>query len=115
MAIQCVVCANNINRYDDYMSCRKSCNGNFHSACVNISVEELTLMKEDGSIKKWSCFKCNENITNNLVFQQQCSKEDQCGGNVSKGPYDSTLSESVLLNRSDLDAMSKVNDAIRPL
>lgn len=58
MAIECFVCNKNIGRYDDYIACRGECNRNSHISCVNITVEKFTQMKEDGSVRMWSCKDC---------------------------------------------------------
>lgn len=66
MAIECAVCCKPIGRHDEYISCRNNCSRNYHIACLDISEVKFTQMREDGSIKKWDCSFCKEEITSKI-------------------------------------------------
>lgn len=75
MAIKCNVCEKSIGRYDDYISCRGKCGGNYHITCVQISEVNYTIMKESGSIREWCCFNCEKFITS--INQEEVIKIDE--------------------------------------
>lgn len=78
MVLTCDVCGKSISRYDEYLTCRKQCNKNFHIVCVEISGSEFTSLKESGDIKHWSCNNCNTNKTINPTIKagKTCDNED---------------------------------------
>ncbi|KAK9716765.1 hypothetical protein QE152_g24563 [Popillia japonica] len=61
---KCVVCAQNVSRYDDTIMCSSSsCAKQFHTKCVDISEESLVELKTSGNIRKWTC-NSYDSITN---------------------------------------------------
>lgn len=71
MAIECILCTKSIGRYQDYITCTGECKSNFHIACVNITVEVLTAMKESNEAKIWKCTTCrgyeSSNVENSVL------------------------------------------------
>lgn len=57
--LKCISCEKPISRYDDYLRCTKACRGEFHIACVGISVTQFTDMKKSGGARLWSCSACD--------------------------------------------------------
>lgn len=56
---KCVVCVQNVSRYDDAIMCSSSsCAKQFHTKCVNISEESLVKLKTSGDIREWKCNSC---------------------------------------------------------
>ena len=64
--VTCVTCSKKIERNEDYLSCRKQCNGNFHIKCLDINQDQLSSLKESGKFKTWACKQCSEVLTSNL-------------------------------------------------
>lgn len=67
MAIKCKCCAGKIDRYNDYIDCTGKCASSFHIECVDISLEQLSKMRERGADGEWICCSCTVQLTSKVV------------------------------------------------
>ncbi|KAK9731398.1 hypothetical protein QE152_g13717 [Popillia japonica] len=58
MPFDCSTCCKVINRYHDYITSSGGCKCNFHIECVELSIEDVNVMKEENRFKKWMCTVC---------------------------------------------------------
>ncbi|KAK9702584.1 hypothetical protein QE152_g29856 [Popillia japonica] len=80
-------------------------------------LKQLARMKEDGSIKNWSCSSCSVNITKNMPHDGQSDSITCEGVGGSDGAGDAGSSDILQLTRLELEKIiiSKVNSAMEQL
>lgn len=60
--MECAKCNRKINRTDDKLKCSGLCKAIYHPQCMNISVTKLAEMKNDSSLGRWKCPKCDNDV-----------------------------------------------------
>lgn len=98
----CKLCEQKISRYDESLFCDGECNGTYHNTCVNLSLENITDMKENNEISKWKCKNCKE--TDDSINTNK---------NMSKSDSNNVLSEGKQNLASNLNAEEKLDYIIK--
>lgn len=60
MPLTCLKCHKKIDRYDDYLVCKRAGDHLFHLQCLEMSMEEYVQLRSSGVLADWCCGECKQ-------------------------------------------------------
>lgn len=73
MVSQSIICNNNINRANPGVYCSGPCHEHYHYTCLNLAVNEKTVLLNSTNIK-WVCDNCNQQVSTEPGHNEIVSK-----------------------------------------